>query len=44
MPPATPHPQAEECSVCHGDVVSGDPGNVTIIAPGLHVDGIVEVF
>jgi predicted CxxxxCH...CXXCH cytochrome family protein len=44
LPPATPHPQADECPVCHTDVVSGTPGNLTIIAPLLHVDGVVEVF
>jgi predicted CxxxxCH...CXXCH cytochrome family protein len=44
MPPATPHPQADECSVCHSEVVSGEPGNLSIIAPWLHVNGIVEVF
>lgn len=41
-PPAAPHPQMAECSICHAAVVNDD--NVTIKDPGLHVDGHVDVM
>jgi predicted CxxxxCH...CXXCH cytochrome family protein len=44
LPPASPHPPSDNCSVCHKDVVSGPPGNWVIVAPNLHIDGKVEVF
>jgi len=44
LPPATPHPQADNCAVCHKDVVAGTPGDWVIIAPNLHINGKVEVF
>jgi predicted CxxxxCH...CXXCH cytochrome family protein len=41
LPPALPHPQSENCSVCHGDVVASD--NRTIIDKSRHVNGTVDV-
>jgi len=41
LPPPAPHPQLENCSVCHGAVVGTD--NRTIIDPSLHVNGVVNV-
>jgi predicted CxxxxCH...CXXCH cytochrome family protein len=40
LPPAAPHPQNQQCSQCHAAVV--DAGR-TIIAPALHVNGVVDV-
>lgn len=39
LPPPAPHPQSDKCSVCHADVID-EQGH--IIAPELHVDGVVE--
>ncbi len=39
-PPAAPHPQMLECSLCHGAVID-DMGS--IVAPFRHVDGVVDV-
>lgn len=39
-PPEAPHPQMEDCSVCHDEVIDGSG---QIISPALHVNGIVEV-
>jgi predicted CxxxxCH...CXXCH cytochrome family protein len=40
-PPPLPHPQTDQCSVCHGDVVGSD--NRTIIDRSRHVDGNVDL-
>ena len=40
LPPDLPHPQSERCSLCHGAVVDDA---MRIIAPELHVNGVVEV-
>jgi len=40
-PPAAPHPQMDNCSFCHGDVVGKD--NKTIINRSLHVNGEINV-
>jgi predicted CxxxxCH...CXXCH cytochrome family protein len=37
---ALSHPKATDCSRCHGTVAGQ---NLSIIGPGLHVDGLVEV-
>jgi len=39
LPPPAPHPQSENCSVCHGEVIDADR---QFIAPARHVDGIVD--
>ncbi len=39
VPPALPHPQGDDCSVCHGEVID-EAG--TFLRPELHVDGIVQ--
>ncbi|MFZ5891488.1 MAG: CxxxxCH/CxxCH domain c-type cytochrome [Myxococcota bacterium] len=39
LPPPSPHPQSERCSVCHAQVVDEQQ---RIIAPSLHVDGRVQ--
>jgi len=39
-PPPAPHPQMNECSLCHGEVVAADG---SIIDPSRHVDGVVDV-
>jgi predicted CxxxxCH...CXXCH cytochrome family protein len=39
LPPPSPHPQSDRCSVCHADVIDA-AGH--LIAPELHVDGTVE--
>lgn len=41
LPPPAPHPQMENCSFCHGDVIDADR---TIIARERHVDGVVDVI
>jgi predicted CxxxxCH...CXXCH cytochrome family protein len=40
-PPPLPHPQTDQCSACHGDVVGKD--NHTIIRPERHVNGQVDL-
>lgn len=40
LPPPEPHPQSDACHVCHGDVVDE---RQQIHAPGLHVNGVVDV-
>lgn len=40
LPPALPHPQIEDCSLCHGDVIDEEGA---FVAPELHVDGTVQV-
>jgi predicted CxxxxCH...CXXCH cytochrome family protein len=40
LPPAAPHPQMDDCSVCHGDVIASDR---TVVAAERHVDGTVDV-
>ncbi|PKN58892.1 MAG: hypothetical protein CVU56_03460 [Deltaproteobacteria bacterium HGW-Deltaproteobacteria-14] len=39
-PPAAPHPQSDDCSQCHGEVVAAD--DVTLLNPSKHIDGIVQ--
>lgn len=39
LPPALPHPQAQDCSQCHSAVVRADK---TFLNPALHVNGTVE--
>jgi len=41
LPPPSPHPQAEQCSACHGAVVGSD--NRTIVDKQRHVNGAVDV-
>jgi predicted CxxxxCH...CXXCH cytochrome family protein len=41
MPPAPPHPQMADCSLCHGAVVA--PDDATIATRRRHVDGVVDV-
>lgn len=38
-PPPAPHPQYQDCGVCHGEVLR----RATFIAPEKHVDGTVQV-
>jgi len=40
LPPAAPHPQLQDCSQCHGDVIASDR---TFKRPDLHVNGKVDV-
>jgi predicted CxxxxCH...CXXCH cytochrome family protein len=40
LPPPAPHPQSGRCSLCHGAVVDDA---MRIIAPDLHVNGVVDV-
>ena len=40
LPPALPHPQVEDCSLCHGEVID-EQGE--FVAPDLHVDGTIQV-
>jgi predicted CxxxxCH...CXXCH cytochrome family protein len=40
LPPPAPHPQSEQCSVCHSPVVDSER---RIAQPALHVDGTVQV-
>ncbi|MBI4704297.1 MAG: hypothetical protein HY744_24595 [Deltaproteobacteria bacterium] len=42
MPPPAPHAPSPKCTVCHGEVVEGEPGNVTIKDRDKHVDGVVQ--
>lgn len=39
VPPASPHPQAGSCAVCHADVLAADGG---FAHPELHVDGTIQ--
>lgn len=39
LPPPAPHPQSEQCSTCHAEVIDADRH---FIAPGRHVDGSVD--
>jgi predicted CxxxxCH...CXXCH cytochrome family protein len=39
IPPPAPHPQYQDCGVCHGEVLRGD----VFVAPDKHVDGTVQV-
>ncbi len=41
LPPNPPHPQVEDCSKCHGDVINADR---TFQNPSLHVNGQVDVI
>jgi predicted CxxxxCH...CXXCH cytochrome family protein len=41
-PPALPHPQVDNCALCHGKVFGGQDGHV-IVSPLLHVNGTIEV-
>ncbi len=38
-PPAAPHPQVENCTLCHGEVIGP---NHSVIDSALHVDGIIQ--
>ena len=40
-PPAAPHPQMTDCSLCHSAVVAED--DATLSNPARHVDGTVDV-
>jgi predicted CxxxxCH...CXXCH cytochrome family protein len=40
-PPPAPHPQLDDCSLCHGDVIADDDRR--IVARARHVDGKVDV-
>ncbi|MGE5784979.1 MAG: CxxxxCH/CxxCH domain c-type cytochrome, partial [Myxococcales bacterium] len=40
LPPALPHPQTNDCSVCHGAVIDAQR---RFVMPDLHVDGRVQV-
>lgn len=40
VPPALPHPQQENCALCHGDVVDEA---FNILAPERHVDGVIDL-
>ena len=40
-PPPAPHPQIDDCSRCHGDVVA--PDDVSIMDRSRHVDGVVDL-
>jgi predicted CxxxxCH...CXXCH cytochrome family protein len=40
MPPAAPHPQMDDCALCHGEVID-EAG--TIVAPLRHVDGFIDL-
>ena len=40
LPPAGGHPNSDDCSACHGEVVADDGG---FIAPERHIDGEVDV-
>jgi predicted CxxxxCH...CXXCH cytochrome family protein len=40
-PPAAPHPQVQNCGLCHGEII--DRGSMTIAQRSRHVDGIVDV-
>ena len=39
LPPAAPHPQSQNCSVCHGEVIDAARH---FIAPERHVNGVVD--
>lgn len=39
-PPAAPHPQVEDCGLCHGDVFSRELG---VVERARHVDGVLDV-
>ncbi|MBI1945795.1 MAG: CxxxxCH/CxxCH domain-containing protein [Deltaproteobacteria bacterium] len=46
LPPAAPHPAANDCATCHGDVVAAEavaPEDLTFVAAQLHVNGVVNV-
>ena len=47
LPPATPHPQNENCAQCHGAVVKsitpGNPASVVWNNPALHIDGKIDM-
>lgn len=40
LPPAPPHPQAQDCEQCHGEVIAKDR---SFLRPDLHVNGKVEL-
>jgi predicted CxxxxCH...CXXCH cytochrome family protein len=40
-PPPAPHPQLDDCSRCHGEVVAED--DVSMLDRTRHVDGVVDV-
>lgn len=40
-PPAAPHPQMTDCSLCHGAVIA--PDDITIASRAHHVDGQIDV-
>ena len=39
LPPASPHPQSDDCSQCHGEVIDAQR---RFVAPERHVDGVVN--
>lgn len=39
LPPPAPHPQSEQCSTCHAEVIDADG---QFVAPERHVDGVVD--
>jgi predicted CxxxxCH...CXXCH cytochrome family protein len=40
LPPTPPHPQLDDCSSCHGELVA--PDNRTLLDVTRHVDGVVD--
>lgn len=42
-PPPAPHPQNEDCGLCHPSMNPGDFAAGKISYPELHIDGLVEV-
>jgi predicted CxxxxCH...CXXCH cytochrome family protein len=41
LPPASPHPQVQDCGLCHADVYSS--AGAAIVQRDRHVDGVVDV-
>ena len=41
-PPAPPHPQEPDCTLCHASVVEGTAGNITIKDRSKHVNGVID--
>ncbi len=41
MPPAAPHPQVDDCGLCHAEVYAS--AEAAIAHPQRHVDGVVDV-
>ncbi|TMQ05192.1 MAG: CxxxxCH/CxxCH domain-containing protein, partial [Deltaproteobacteria bacterium] len=42
-PPPAPHPQTQDCGLCHPSMNPGDFAAGKISYPELHIDGVVEV-